>query len=310
MARPFFSIIIPTYNQCNFLKNALKSVENQKFSNYEIIVIDNFSKDETSKIIKNFKKKKIIYKKIKNQGIIGKSRNEGIKLSKGEWIAFLDSDDVWHELKLKKIYEMIKKENFEAICNDEWIVHEKKTKNKIWRYGPFTKNFYKYLLEFGNCISTSATVVKKSFLKENHIFFNERKDFVTSEDFDFFLQIAKNNGIFFFLHLPLGEHTFHNKSASFNYKKHFNSSKAVIKYHVYKVQQFSKDKKRVWDRANFHISFQELIILFKKKKIDLTFFKKLFSLYIFNPLFSLAFTYKTIIKKTMQIYSAKKNIIV
>ena len=41
MARPFFSIIIPTYNQCNFLKNALKSVENQKFSNYEIIVIDN-----------------------------------------------------------------------------------------------------------------------------------------------------------------------------------------------------------------------------------------------------------------------------
>ena len=64
---PFFSVVIPTFNQSNYLKKAIESVLAQKYKNYEIIIIDNNSKDETKKVIKSFKSKKIVYGKINNK---------------------------------------------------------------------------------------------------------------------------------------------------------------------------------------------------------------------------------------------------
>ena len=309
MKKPIFSIIIPTYNQCDYLNIALKSVINQKFSNYEIIVIDNFSNDKTNKVVENFKSKNIVYKKINNHGVIGKSRNEGIKLSSGKWIAFLDSDDIWHEEKLQKIYEMIKKRNFDVVCNDEYWIYKNKNKNKkIARYGPFKKNFYKYLLESGNCLSTSGSVVKKSFLEENKIDFSERKDFITAEDYDFFLKIAEKNGIFFFLHLPLGEHLFHDRSASSNFVEHKKSWKAVLEHHVFKVQKFDYNKKKIMNKCNLNITIMEFIIKLKNKEISLNLYKKIFTFLFFNPIFSFIFVYKKIIRKIVQIYSSVKYV--
>ena len=68
----------------------------------------------------------------------------------------------------------------------------------VWKYGPFTKNFYKKLLLDGNCISTSASVVKKSFLDQHNIFFSEKKIFASVEDYDFFLNLALNGAKFKF----------------------------------------------------------------------------------------------------------------
>ena len=166
---PFFSVIIPTYNQRDFLKKAIESVLNQSFKSFEIIIIDNFSTDGTEKLLKSFKKK-IIYKKIRNHGVIAKSRNRGIKLSKGKWISFLDSDDLWTKDKLKENYKIIQKKKINVICNNEFIVDETKTK-KVWSYGPFEENFYSKLLIFGNRNSTSASSVEKNFLKKKKIFF-------------------------------------------------------------------------------------------------------------------------------------------
>ena len=70
--RPFFSVIIPTYNQSDLLLRCIKSVLGQSFKNFEIIIIDNNSSDNTGKIIRPFKNK-IIYKKIQNKGVIAKS---------------------------------------------------------------------------------------------------------------------------------------------------------------------------------------------------------------------------------------------
>ena len=75
----FFSVIIPTYNREIVLHKAIKSVFNQTYQNWELIVVDNNSKDETKKVIKNFKSKKIKLFNINNKGIIAKSRNLGIK---------------------------------------------------------------------------------------------------------------------------------------------------------------------------------------------------------------------------------------
>ena len=263
MLNPFFSVIIPTFNQSNFLSRALDSVVNQNFNNFEIIVIDNFSSDNTKKIVKSFKKK-IIYKRIENKGIIAKSRNVGIQISKGKWLAFLDSDDLWSKNKLQEIYNRIKKENFDVICNDEWIKYENKSISSLWSYGPFQDNFYETLLRNGNCISTSASIIKKNFLIKKKIKFNENKLFVTAEDYEFFLNISKKRGSFFFLHKPLGLHLFHNKSASYNYFKHKKSLLSMLKYHVFKMQKFTLYKNKLWSEVKLNVELIEILNFFFK----------------------------------------------
>lgn len=260
---PFFSVIIPTYNQYNFLIKAIESVQKQTFEDYEIIVVDNNSIDGTEDFIK--KQKNIIYKKIQNNGIIAKSRNFGIKLAKGKWISFLDSDDIWFKNKLEKTFDEIKKNNFHVICNDEWIDNSSDDlKRKLWSYGPYEKNFYKKLILYGNRNSTSATSVKRSFLIKNNIKFNERFDFVTCEDFEFFLQIAFNRGIFHYINVPLGVHLFHKKSESSDYSRSFKAQEKVLQYHVYHIQNFSK-KDELWNKINKLNKIKSLLFSYKKK---------------------------------------------
>ena len=98
---PLVSIIIPTYNRANDLKRALQSVFDQTFTDWEILVVDNHSIDETDSLIKSFNDPKIKLLKIHNEGVIAKSRNLGFKHALGEYIAFLDSDDWWKPKKLE-----------------------------------------------------------------------------------------------------------------------------------------------------------------------------------------------------------------
>ena len=86
---------------------------------------------------------------------------------------------------------------FDVICNSEWIKYNHKKNIKIWCYGPFKKkNFYKEMLIFGNVLATSASTINRNFLTKNNLTFSEKKEFVTCEDYDFFLHIAKLNGKF------------------------------------------------------------------------------------------------------------------
>ena len=204
----------------------------------------------------------------------------GIKLSKGKWLVFLDSDDYWSSKKLEKIYYKIKKNKIDVICHNEWIVNlENKTK-KIWSYGPYESHFYKKILIYGNRNSTSASAVKKDFINKFNIFFDEKKNFVTAEDYDFFLNIAKNRGKFFFLHLPLGTHIFHKKSSSSRESRHIRSINFVLKHHVFKIQSFCEDKEALWGRVLENIKIKECIFNLKDKKFQLKFlinFLKIFS---------------------------------
>ena len=294
----FFSIIIPTYNQGNFLKKALNSVLNQTYKNFEIIIIDNHSDDNTQEVVKSFKSNKIIYERIYNQGIIGKSRNLGIKKSRGKWVAFLDSDDFWYGERLQKIFNFLSnEEKYEVICTDELIVDEPMGIKKVWRYGPFKENFYKTLLKKGNCISTSASVVKKDFLLEQNINFNEDKNFVTAEDYDFFMNLAFKKAKFKFLHEVMGEHLFHNKSQSSNYVWHKKSVMSVVKHHVFKVQDFEKDKNKLWNSLGYYFEFMDLIQFYKNDRNYLKSFLTLIKVFFRFPLKTIILFYNHLLKK-------------
>jgi glycosyltransferase involved in cell wall biosynthesis len=117
------SIIIPTYNHASYLGRALRSVINQTYTNWEAIVIDNHSTDNTDQVMSNFKDPRIKYLKINNDGVIAKSRNKGIEIAKGKWVAFLDSDDWWTSDKLKVCLSFAN-DNVDLIYHDLKIEHD------------------------------------------------------------------------------------------------------------------------------------------------------------------------------------------
>ena len=268
LEKPFFSVVIPTYNHEVFLEKAVKSVLNQTFSDYEIIIIDNYSNDNTENLIKNLNNKNIKFIKNRNHGIIAKSRNIGIEQSKSEWIAFLDSDDIWRQEKLKVLFNFIKKHNnYDVICNNELWVYKNNNKTKVSKYGPYKNNFYEILLKYGNCISTSASIVRKKYLLDNNIYFSEEKDFAPYEDYDFWMRIAKNNGKFKFLKEVLGEHLFHQESWSEKNKTILKKSTiSILKHHVYEVQNFTSNKENLWSHIECGIILSDIKgLLFSKK---------------------------------------------
>lgn len=95
------SIIMPAYNSESYIKESINSVIQQTYKTWELIIIDDCSADNTISIVNSFKDERI--KIIRNQKNIGaaKSRNRGIQIASGRFIAFLDSDDLWHETKLE-----------------------------------------------------------------------------------------------------------------------------------------------------------------------------------------------------------------
>ncbi len=98
-SKPLISIVFPTYTRAKFLPQSINSVINQDYQNWELLIIDNNSTDDTDLVVEKYGDSRVKLYKINNEGLIGKSRNLGIKHSKGEWIAFLDSDDWWFENK-------------------------------------------------------------------------------------------------------------------------------------------------------------------------------------------------------------------
>lgn len=110
------SIITPSYNTGRFISATIESVLNQTYSNWEMIIVDDCSTDDTDEIIKNYTDYRIRYfKKSKNTGAAD-SRNIALKEAKGEWIAFLDSDDLWKPDKLRKQIEFMKRNHYKFSC--------------------------------------------------------------------------------------------------------------------------------------------------------------------------------------------------
>lgn len=93
---PFFSVVIPTYNRVGILNRSIDSVLGQAFSDFELIIIDNGSTDHTGEWLKqNYSDPRIRYHYQQGTGSPAGPRNTGIRLAKGQWICFLDSDDLW-----------------------------------------------------------------------------------------------------------------------------------------------------------------------------------------------------------------------
>lgn len=285
----FFSIIIPTYNNASFLKIAINSVLSQTYPNYEILVIDNNSVDNTTEIIKSFDDHRLFHYEIKNDGIISRSRNLGITLSKGNWLAFLDSDDNWYKTRLETIYKIIIKKNFfDVFITNEYMVYVNKNKKEKLIYGPLLKNKYKSLLLYGNRLSPSATIIRKDFLKKNNILFNENINFITVEDYDLWMMMAFYNANFKFIPKFEGEYLIHGNNSSRKIEMHTRNLFNLINHHVFNIQEFSNNKNHL---LKMIITSRKFINLLKNKsnKNFASKLSKLFLLFKNAPIFIINF---------------------
>ena len=102
-AHPLVSVVIPSFNHAGFIARAMQSVVEQTYPNWEMVVVDNHSQDDTDRVVGGFDDIRIRLFKIHNQGVIAASRNLGIREARGEWIAFLDADDCWYPRKLETL---------------------------------------------------------------------------------------------------------------------------------------------------------------------------------------------------------------
>ncbi len=179
------SIIIPTYNSY-YISESINSVINQTYKNWEIILVDDCSSDyyfeKLLKTIDNNKKIKTIRMKF-NTGGPAIPRNEGLKNSNGKWIAFLDSDDIWHPDKLRLQIEIINKYDADMVCSN-LLVFKKEISNfkKLNNCIKIQKVYLSTLLR-NNIIANSSVFVRKKVLIDSGLYFNEKKEFSAVEDY-------------------------------------------------------------------------------------------------------------------------------
>ena len=108
MEEELVSIIMPSYNTGKFIKETINSVISQTYSNWELIIVDDCSTDNTDEILKNINDDRIIYLKNEKNSGAAVSRNKALREAKGRWMAFLDSDDLWVPQKLEKQIKFMK----------------------------------------------------------------------------------------------------------------------------------------------------------------------------------------------------------
>lgn len=227
-----FSVIIPTYNQADFLREALKSVFGQTYCNYEVIVINNMSTDDTVSVVEEWDVDNLTLINFPNEGIIGLARNVGIQASTGDYVAFLDSDDVWYPTKLDFIHDAIERSSNPGLfCHNQDLIRNGMPAG-VARYGPqlgSKLSMHSYLLTRGNCVSTSATVVARKYLEEVGGF-SEESSLCTVEDYDLWMKLAKICA-FEFLPERLGVHNYHSRGASANVEVHLAATISVLSKH-------------------------------------------------------------------------------
>lgn len=184
MEKPFFSIIIPTYNREEFLKIAVYSVINQNFSDFELIVVDDGSTDGTKTMLENINDPRLRFYTNKHAGVSA-ARNFGLTQAQGEFICFLDSDDRFRKQKLEITHYYIKKiPECKIFHTDEiWYRSGSLLPQKNYHAKP-TGSIFENSLKLC-CVSISTVAIKKDVFNTIGTF---DESMPACEDYDFWLR--------------------------------------------------------------------------------------------------------------------------
>ena len=227
---PIVSVIIPTYNRENLVSQAIQSVLNQTYRDFEVIVVDDASIDNTQKIVNNFNDSRIRYICHKQNAGVSVARNTGIATARGEYIAFLDSDDEWFCDKLAKQMRLFQESSPEVGLIYSWCrIVSDRTKVKSIR-SPGYRGFLRENLIYANLIGTPSTVIAKREAFDKGVRFDP--SLRCCEDWDVWLQLAKHYH-FDFVAEPLVQYREHDEA-----NRGSTNSKSIIEGYLIFLQKY------------------------------------------------------------------------
>jgi len=276
MKSPTVSVIIPTYNRAHLIGRSIQSVLNQTYQDFELIIVDDGSTDNTEEVIKKFQEHDKRTKYIKHNKNKGGSaaRNTGIKNAKGKYIAFLDSDDEWLIGKLKRQMKFIKNSSSEVGVFYTGFIYKNVLNRDTWKkYIPSKRGWIFEDILTENCVGTTSTVLIKSRCFEKAGLFNE--NLPSCQDWEMWIRIAKEYQ-FDFIEDPLVRYYIHKSRISTDLKAKINGIMIII-------NEFSGEfisRKNIYSQHHFNIGNLYCQMGNMKKGREL--FLKAIKLYPFN----------------------------
>ena len=287
------SIIINCYNGEKYLREALLSIKAQTYKNWELIFWDNRSTDNSVKILKSLRIKNLRYFLARKHTSLYAARSLAIKKAKGEYIGFLDTDDLWEKNKLKKQIKLFDDEKIIVVYGNSWLKNEKNNqKKKFINYDVRSGYIYKDLIKKYN-VGILTSLIKKSLLNKTKVNFEKKYDIIG--DYDFFIRLSREYK-FRFIKEPIATYRIHKQNLSFLKKE------KQIKEFFYWIK---KNKKDLSEEDYLELRKKIYKLEFINYRITKTFFASLlyFIKYIDHVFsfknFVILFTPKYLLKKFM-----------
>jgi glycosyltransferase involved in cell wall biosynthesis len=191
------TVIVTTFNRAHMVAETIDSILNQTFDDFELIVVDNCSSDDTETVIKGYTDERITYFKHENGGVVAVNRNYGIGQARGEYIAFCDDDDLWLPRKLEKqMLEFEKDSQLGLVCTNAITFDETGDLGEFFKTRLADNDFTLASLIWANSVICSSVLVKKSVIDDVGLMDTSLNIF-TAEDYELWLRVAQKYRIIY-----------------------------------------------------------------------------------------------------------------
>lgn len=289
-----FSIIVPTYNRAGLISKTLMSLLNQEYKNYEVIVVDDGSTDNTEEVVSQIKDERLRYVKRENAERAA-ARNFGAAISKGDYLNFFDSDDLANANHLSEALKLIAAKN-----DPEWfhLANEQVNENGdvVKQSESYTGTSLNKKLAYGNILGTMGVFVRKDIFALHK--FNEDRVLSVSEDYELWCRLAAHYSLYYSNTVTAQLVNHQSRSVySINSSELINRINALLFYlngNKKVVQYFGKEMRRINMYAMLYIALH----LSNDKKYKAKSFFNLFK----------AMQYSTSIFKRRMFYATLRNI--
>lgn len=293
------SIIMNTYNGGKFIKEAIESIINQTYSNWELVIWDNLSNDNTNEIVESFKDNRIKYFISENHTNLGKARNIAIKKCKGKFISFLDSDDLWLPKKLEKQIPYFENPEIGIVASDSVFFSDNKDIRNLYKDG-YPKDGYIFEDLLRNYyLGVETVIIRSSALNKISHDFDVNLHCIS--DFDLFIRIAEVYKTKI-LPYPTAKWRIHKNNETFKFPKSFiEETKIWIKKIEKTAPLITKKYKKSWqvfkknakiNEAEFNFLSGNRLITFNMIKKNIFYSKKSLIIFFINFLPFSIFIYK------------------
>ena len=217
------SVIIPAYNQAVYVGKANQSVLDQSYQDLECVVVDDGSKDHTYKIVNEFNDRRILYIRQLNQGLSA-ARNTGLTISSGEYISFLDSDDLFTLDKLTKLIDVMEKNPEIAMAaGSAYLINHNDEPIKRQFSSTLPEDSSKLLL--GNPLHVGSVVIRREWQEKVGLFDTNLRSY---EDWDFWIRLALAGGKMVSVNHTVSYYRFHTAQMTRNRSQMTHASFAVL----------------------------------------------------------------------------------